>query len=129
MTRFAGQKVDMSSYFNDGPNFGKIGMDSMAADSNLFNSAVRNKALETGAVITGMQTMKEYELGAKAAEAQAQADQESNMWSTVGKVGGGLLGAFGGSFGGGGFSDTTVTGNKLPSFTRRDIGTNMITAN
>ncbi len=125
MTRFAGEKVDMSTYMQDSPDYGNLGNQSQTSRSRLKQSGLMNEAQMASAGLKGMSDVMGAKFGADATKAQASAAESAGMWDMIGNIGGGLLGAFGG--GGGGFSNETVTGNKLPSFTRRNTSTNMIT--
>jgi len=100
MTRFAGQKVDLSTYMQDSPDYGNLGNRSQTSRSRLKQSGLMNEAQMASAGLQGMSNTMGAKFGADAKKAQASAAESAGMWGMIGDIGGGLLGSFG-SFGGG----------------------------
>ncbi len=127
MTRFAGEKVDVSAYLGNGPDFSALGNMGQEANSYMKKAGYNAAAEVASAGISSMGTVMGSKFGADATRAQGEAAasgiEAKGMSSMISSIAGGI----GGLNFGGGSSNTTVTGNKLPSFTRRDTSTNMIT--
>lgn len=118
MTRFAGSAVE--NYLGGGPNMGALTQNAAVNDTKQVISGYKSVADigSTGAQQLGS-TLGQEAVGA-AQENLASAQAQAQMMSSIGKLGGSLIGGLGGGYGGfgstGGSGSTTFNASSVSKY-------------